>query len=459
MQQWARDRGLEFVPDGLLPAVDGDARAGAGRRLAPRRARDRPERALAHVDGQVDEVPRALEHHLCRGMLPGGIDAVLARQLHLELDSDYEGPELVRGPHHRRRRAPARGRRSSRSSRAAPAQQPVLVGAVLGAAARGRRDADQRGRPGGRAGRGRGAARRAARSRGRRRARRRAARHPHRACYGGLCVAARGAMTAARSTRLPRRRRLRRRDAPRLRAAPLARSGRAPARAADTPRSRWIDEGVARVQWHTPPASVPEARASRRRWPTRRTAQGRPPAAWPSPAIVIAVVALGLTLGVGLPSTASSARSPSSSSSGPFFLYQLFKGAWEAGTGEVADHTGTRAGPWGMEAFARGYAGARGMGSRTATRSAAASTPRARRAAQGAARRPLPAGAVVRPERPDRAPLHLIGVGARTVAHEVDDAGRSAANLDQLAAEVALAWILIGQRGPVSEPPYAAPRR
>ena len=32
--------------------------------------------------------------------------------------------------------------------------------------------------------------------------------------------------------------------------------------------------------------------------------------------------------------------------------------------------------------------------------------------------------------------FHLIGVGARTVAHEVDDAGRSFANLDKLAAEV-----------------------
>jgi hypothetical protein len=32
---------------------------------------------------------------------------------------------------------------------------------------------------------------------------------------------------------------------------------------------------------------------------------------------------------------------------------------------------------------------------------------------------------------------HLIGIGARTVAHEVDDDGRSAANLDRLAAEVA----------------------
>jgi hypothetical protein len=44
--------------------------------------------------------------------------------------------------------------------------------------------------------------------------------------------------------------------------------------------------------------------------------------------------------------------------------------------------------------------------------------------------------------------FHLIGVGSRTVAHEVDDAGRSAANLDRLAAEVCAP--LSGSHAPLS---------
>jgi hypothetical protein len=122
---------------------------------------------------------------------------------------------------------------------------------------------------------------------------------------------------------------------------------------------------------------------------------------------------------------------------GPFFVYGLFRAAWRAGSEVRAEHTATHAGPWAVEAFARGYAVARGMQleDRDAFRRRFAS--------------PVP-GVPLKVLRGDgcrlvlwldpsdltRRTYHLIGIGARTVAHEVDDAGRSAANLDRLAAEV-----------------------
>ena len=82
--------------------------------------------------------------------------------------------------------------------------------------------------------------------------------------YGGLCVSARGAVTDPAAL-----------DAMCRVAPPSPRACGAPPRCcprstpraelpapAQTPRAQWIDQGVARVTWHTPPASVPEATAA-----------------------------------------------------------------------------------------------------------------------------------------------------------------------------------------------------
>src|SRR5215204_5107826 len=91
MQQWARDRGLEFHPDGLLPAWTETLAQGTG--VGAHRAAlviAQGERSRTSTGGW-HKYPERSSHHLCRGLLPGGLEGVLAHQLHLELDSDSEG--------------------------------------------------------------------------------------------------------------------------------------------------------------------------------------------------------------------------------------------------------------------------------------------------------------------------------------------------------------------------------
>ena len=124
---------------------------------------------------------------------------------------------------------------------------------------------------------------------------------------------------------------------------------------------------------------------------------------------------------------------------GPFFLYRLFKGALDArprGEGRP-------------RALARALAvGARGLRARL-RRPPAGWSLEDRDAFRRRFESPVP-GTPLKVLRGKgcrlvlwadycdvtRRTYHLIGVGKRTVAHEVDDAGRSAANLDRLAAEV-----------------------
>ena len=159
-----------------------------------------------------------------------------------------------------------------------------------------------------------------------------------------------------------------------------------------TPRSQWIDAGVRacsgrsrrracrRPRRPTPTPSAHEARGTRPRRARDRRGRGRS-----SSRLVLAAVVLG---SAASSATTRRARSCSSSSSAPFFLWRLFKGALAGGPrGERRPHRRAR--------HARG--GSRR--SRAATRRArdAARGPRrvppplrlarARRAAQGAARR------------------------------------------------------------------------
>ena len=154
-------------------------------------------------------------------------------------------------------------------------------------------------------------------------------------------------------------------------------------------------------------------------------------------AFVIAWVALGITLGLGYAFDRVLESVAVCIFFGPFFLYRLFKGALDLGREAKADHAASHALPWGLEAFTRGYASARGLAveDRDAFRrrfeSPVPGTPL--KVLRGAGCR-----LVLWADYSDvtRRRYHLIGVGKRTVAHEVDDAGRSVANLDRLAAEV-----------------------
>ena len=154
-------------------------------------------------------------------------------------------------------------------------------------------------------------------------------------------------------------------------------------------------------------------------------------------ALVIAWIALGITLGLGYAFDRVLESVAVCIFFGPFFLYRLFKGARDLGREARADHAASRALPWGLEAFARGYASARGMvledrdAFRRRFESPVPGTPLKVLRGKGCR-------LVLWADCSDvtRRTYHLIGVGKRTVAHEVDDAGRSAANLDRLAAEV-----------------------
>ena len=59
MQQWSRERGLEFAPRRPPARLDARPRQGRRRRHAPRGPRDHPDRHVADVDGRLQEVPRA----------------------------------------------------------------------------------------------------------------------------------------------------------------------------------------------------------------------------------------------------------------------------------------------------------------------------------------------------------------------------------------------------------------
>ena len=429
MQQWARDRGLDFLPDGLLPAWTRTLAAGAGA------GSHRAGLVIAQTDhsrsstGGWKKYPERAHHHLCRGTLPGGLEGVVAHQVHVELDSDSEGESWYAFPTTVVvARLPEGGRVVQELTvrefewRPEPAEEPALlaelrspdVEAALAAAPRGTRIEYR---------------------------------------YGGLCVAQRGAVTDPAAL-----------DALcRVAAAFAAAMGRACAllpaldpvaplpAPADTPRARWIAEGVKRVEWHTPPGSIPEARAAYE-LAVADEAKGSGSKARKvliPAAIVLSLVIGAVILGIGLAFDSLVGAVAFIVVFGPFFLWRLFRGAWQAGSEVAADHTAAHAGPWGAEAFARAYAAARGMEleDRDAFRRRFDS--------------PVP-GTPVKVLRGDGCRLvlwtddsdltvrrfHLVGIGSRTVAHEVDDAGRSAANLDRLAAEVCAP--LSGSHAPLS---------
>ena len=270
--------------------------------------------------------------------------------------------------------------------------------------------------------------------------------------YGGLCVSARGAVTDRAA--LDAMCRVASAFAAGMRRAAALLPALDPAAElpapAQTPRAQWIDQGVARVTWHTPPASVPEATAAYAQAVdaeasgsgrfARRIGLGA--------AFVIAWVALGITLGLGyaFDRVARVGR-------------RLRRLRAVLPLPPVQGRAGARPRGQGRPRRARTRCRGGSRPSRAATPPPAGWSLEDRDAFRRRFESPVPGTPlkvlrgkgcrlVLWADYSDvtRRTYHLIGVGERTVAHEVDDAGRSAANLDRLAAEVAAE-------------PYAAPTR
>ncbi len=378
IEQWARERGLEFAPEGLLPAWSQVLAAGLG--AGAHRAglvTHRTARTTQAVGG-LKKWPERGTHHVSRGRLPGGLEGVVAHHVHLALDSFgsddgeswYAFPDtvvlarLVEGSRavtqlRARAGAPAQIKalftiggggdaapalpvagpqtltRGSHTWTADPPEDPAILDAIMN------RELDEAliAAPEG---------------------------TEVELRYGALCVSAPNALTDAGSldalcriaalvaagvqraaTLLPAL------DA----AAPLA----APA---VTPRTQWIDAGVARVQWPQPPASVPEAAAAYAeavRHEARGTGRGVR-AIVAGAAVVITILALAaVILGGRLFGDNSLEIAAFIAVCAPFFLWRLVRGVLEAGREASDDYLAVRATPWGIEAFARGYAAQRGL--------------------------------------------------------------------------------------------------
>lgn len=417
MEAWARERGLDFVPDGLLPAWTPTLAQGLGRgahRAGLVIARGR--HSVTSVGG-LTKYPERASHDLCRGTLPGGLEGVVAHHLHLDLHGASDGeswkafPDTVVVA-----RLPAGARVVQELTIRAgawqvePAEDPALLATlrtpqVEAALAAVPDDTTLEYR------------------------------------YGGLCVASPHAVTDAAVL-----------DALcRLAAAfGVAMEGAAallPALDPDTPlpppaedeRARWLAEGVARVQWSRPPASVPEAAAAYGQMLGEEAAASGSSVRRIAMAAALVLAVLGLAaiaaLGAffGWPAALGALIVV-----GPLFVFRLLRGAWRTGAEASADHLAARTTPWGLEAFARGYAAERGMvlEDRDAFRrrfdSPVPGVPL--KVLRGGGRR-----LVLWLDTSDLAAKRhvLIGIGpAGVVHHQVDDAGRSVANLDRLAAEV-----------------------
>jgi hypothetical protein len=125
-----------------------------------------------------------------------------------------------------------------------------------------------------------------------------------------------------------------------------------------TDRRRWIEAGVATLDWPAPPADVPTAvRAYERVMRARARRVG-----WAVAALILAIalaatavyfwVTLTTGIAVGGVFTAGFAA---------IVLFAIVRAVIGAGREVTADETASRARPWGLAAFTSGYAAARGL--------------------------------------------------------------------------------------------------
>jgi hypothetical protein len=373
MTRWAAERGLDFEDVGLLPAWSRTLAAGLG--AGDHRAGlviKRTKHTMTSVGG-FKKRPERATHHICRGRLPGGLDGVVAHHLHLYLDSDPDGqswkatPDTVvvaRLPEGARVLCELRGEpvapgaaigrvvdlsdgsgpplqpRSSEDRggyrwTADPAEDPALLREVLGAGL----DAAIAAAPAG---------------------------TTVELRYGALCVSAEGAITdpaaldalchvaAAVAAGVERAASLLSIEDP---AAPLP----APR---DDARARWIDAGVRRIAWPEPPASVPAAAAA-----YAQSVAAEAGVARRKTMMIAAPVALFLAL-LALAGTVIAGKLIGDPPlwtlaivvvGAPFVVFHLLHGVHSMGREAATAHTALRATPWGIEAFAREYARSRGL--------------------------------------------------------------------------------------------------
>jgi hypothetical protein len=127
-------------------------------------------------------------------------------------------------------------------------------------------------------------------------------------------------------------------------------------------RQQWLDAGVARVRWERPPAGILDARAAYEPLVAGRAGRsGRRARTW---VLLIGLLASLVWVAVSI-GFALIIDDPIALLAAPFgFLYGIYKTvriASESGGEVTADEVTAQAGPWALEAFARGYARARGL--------------------------------------------------------------------------------------------------
>lgn len=373
MRGWAESRGLRFTEEGLLPPATDALRDGLG--VGTRRAgviRKQTEHTTS-ARGGFTKRPERSTWNLCSGVLPGGVEGVVAHHVHLEHmrigegHSWYAVPRTVVYLELPERTRPVRwltgGREGGVSAAgsitvargdeivrvprtrvehdgiawtATPAEEPARVERLTAAAS---------------------AALAAAPPRTRVELR-----------DGALCVVTPGAVEdpAVLDT---------------LCAIAAAIAGGAVAVTAgdppldpqtpvgppaETPRRTWLREGAARIAWPTPPESVSAAQAAYRDI-AEQMARARG-SRWKVRAIALVAVLVGIALWIGLDlalmALFQSARFELALALVVSLLFLVpagLRAAWQAG-GEIHhDEVTARALPWGLEAFAEQYAASRGL--------------------------------------------------------------------------------------------------
>jgi hypothetical protein len=369
---WAQQRGLEYRAEGLLPPVTPQLRAGLGAGSHKSVKADPEARGWStYTSERAVERPERTTTDLCQGMLPGGLAGVLARHTHLRECSDTDGGSYW------------------------SAATSTVVFAELGAAARAVCELSV-GKPGDV---------RALASFGRPRESsdpRRTMVAPSRTVevreglrwtttpaedaatldvlvagaaaelavapkgveveleFGYLCVwVGRELTDAGELDALCRAAAaiadglgvVADRTPPLLAAVPAG----APAR---THRRRWIEDGMATIEWAEPPADVPAAVAAYARVVGGRARR----VGWTVGALVCAVAVLvsAAAIWVGL-ETGMAAGGIITAGFAAVLAFSIVRGSIGLGRDLTADETAARARPWGLAAFVAGYAGARAL--------------------------------------------------------------------------------------------------
>lgn len=373
MQGWAQSRGLQFTEEGLLPPATDALRDGLG--VGTRRAaviREQTEHTRS-ARGGFTKRPERSTWNLCSGVLPGGIEGVVAHHVHLEHMRFGEGhawyavPRTVVYVELPERTRPVRwltgGRdggvsalgsvtvargneivrvpqtrveREGMAWTATPAEEPARVERLTAAASAALAATPQRTRvelrdgalcvvtPG-------------------------AVEDP--AVLDALCAVAAAIAGGAVAVTAG--------DPPLDPAAPVGPP-------AETPRRAWLRDGAARIAWPSPPESVSAAQAAYR-GVAEQMARARG-ARWKIRLIALVAVLIGIALWIALDLAVMALFDSARFELMLALVFSLLllvpaglRAAWRAG-GEIHhDEVTARALPWGLEAFAEQYAASRGL--------------------------------------------------------------------------------------------------